>query len=294
VITRVHTAHGMAAYRLEMGSASFFIKAAPFARGAALYGEADGLKLLGRVQACRIPPVLYVGPSIHEAFRDAWTNVRLTPDDPMFQTLKDHVFLVLPWLEERGAIDAAALKLGRCLAMLHQAYEPQRRYGIDHSIALGAWLNAPGWGTDWVHYFGEQKMWPLIHALEQQGRLPLHRAKKLETLLERLDQWLPHHPAASLLHGDLWSGNVLVTPDHEPYVIDPASFYGDRVVDLAMMKLFGGFPEAVWQAYDERYPLDAEDMIRLPVYQVYYLLVHLYLFGESYGASIDRILKRYV
>ena len=70
--------------------------------------------------------------------------------------------------------------------------------------------------------------------------------------------------------------------------------FGYRYNDLSMMKLFGGFPEAVWRAYQERYPLEAEDMNRQDIYQLYYLLVHLYIFGESYGPSIDRILKHYV
>lgn len=80
-----------------------------------------------------------------------------------------------------------------------------------------------------------------------------------------------------------------------PVLIDPASSYGDREMDMAMTELFGGFPEVFYRAYNEAYPLNhAGYKERKPLYQLYYLLVHLALFGESYGASVDRILQRYV
>lgn len=117
----------------------------------------------------------------------------------------------------------------------------------------------------------------------------------MERLLERLNEWLDTPDAVpSLLHGDLWSGNWFSDTHRRPCLVDPASYFGHREVDLAMTQLFGGFPPRFYDAYRESYPLDPGYEERRPLYQLYYLWVHLNLFGEGYGASVDRILKRYV
>jgi fructosamine-3-kinase len=90
----------------------------------------------------------------------------------------------------------------------------------------------------------------------------------------------------SLLHGDLWSGNYLISSDGTPYLIDPATYYGHREVDLAMSLLFGGFPKDFYDAYFEIHPKQQGFDLRVKLYQLYYLLVHLNLFGRSYYASV--------
>jgi fructosamine-3-kinase len=116
----------------------------------------------------------------------------------------------------------------------------------------------------------------------------------LELLLDRLGDWLPTHPPASLLHGDLWGGNWLTTALGEPALIDPAVYYGHREADLAFTELFGGFPAAFYVAYRASWPLDSGYEERKDLYNLYHLLNHLNLFGESYGGSVDSILQRYV
>jgi fructosamine-3-kinase len=119
------------------------------------------------------------------------------------------------------------------------------------------------------------------------------RAKQLDRLLERLPEWLGHAVKPSLLHGDLWGGNWIAGPGGEPYLIDPAVYFGDREVDLAFTELFGGFSPRFYEAYREAYPLEPGYGERKPLYQLYYLLVHLNLFGEAYGTDVDRVLARY-
>ena len=97
----------------------------------------------------------------------------------------------------------------------------------------------------------------------------------------------------ALLHGDLWGGNWLVAENDTPMVIDPAVYVGEREADIAMTALFGGFPPAFYEAYQDVFPLAEGWLDRQPLYKLYYLLCHLNLFGESYGGQVDSILRRY-
>jgi fructosamine-3-kinase len=128
---------------------------------------------------------------------------------------------------------------------------------------------------------------------QRNDALPAERLRRLEILLARLDEWLPPDPPASLLHGDLWGGNWLVTSAGQPALIDPAVYYGHREADLAFTELFGGFPPAFYAAYREAWPLDPGYADRKELYNLYHLLNHLNLFGEGYGSSVDIILRRY-
>ena len=94
------------------------------------------------------------------------------------------------------------------------------------------------------------------------------------------------------VHGDLWNGNVLMS-NEGAVLIDPSAWIGERAVDLAMMRLFGGFPEQFWHAYETHYPIPKSIEAALPFYQIYYLLVHVHLFGAHYLEQIKRIVRRY-
>ena len=96
-----------------------------------------------------------------------------------------------------------------------------------------------------------------------------------------------------LLHGDLWGGNHLIASDGTPYLIDPATYYGHSMVDVAMSHLFGGFGTLFYEAYHEQIPRTDNHDVQIDLYQLYFLLVHLNLFGSGYYASVASILKRY-
>jgi fructosamine-3-kinase len=108
-----------------------------------------------------------------------------------------------------------------------------------------------------------------------------------------LGEWLPDLPPASLLHGDLWGGNWLVTDSGEPALIDPAVYHGHREAELAFTELFGGFPSTFYAAYQQTWPLERGYEDRKELYNLYHLLNHLNLFGEGYGGSVDRVLARF-
>lgn len=204
-------------------------------------------------------------------------------------------FIVMEWLGRGGREAGAAAALGEGLAALHRVTGPG--YGLDHDNYIGAnpQLNQPPAGPagTWVDFYRQRRLGYQMELAAQRGRLPRQRAERLEWLLARLDELLPADPPASLLHGDLWGGNWLVAADGRPALIDPAVYYGHREAELAFTELFGGFPPAFYAAYNAAWPLEPGYDERRDIYNLYHLLNHLNLFGESYGGSVDRILRRY-
>ncbi|MFD2922835.1 fructosamine kinase family protein [Halobacillus naozhouensis] len=200
-------------------------------------------------------------------------------------------FIVLEWIEEEVGNSRSVEQLGTHLANLHQ--HTADHFGFDQPTFIGELTQENHWRDSWVEYYRDDRMQPQLQLAVEHNTLPLKRRERLEQLLSRLDQLLPHHPSPSLLHGDLWGGNYLVGRKGVPYLIDPSILYGDHAFELAFTELFGGFPPPFYAAYEEVMPLPYgyEDM--KPLYQLYYLLVHLNMFGESYGPPVDRILARY-
>lgn len=202
--------------------------------------------------------------------------------------------ILLEWLPPASAAAEAELGrlLGRALAALHE--HTAVAYGLDHDnfIGLLAQTNRPN--ASWVAFYREQRLEPQVKLAHDRGRLTPQRKKDLAKVLDRLPQWIDERAVApSLLHGDLWAGNWLAT-QRGPALIDPAVYFGDPEVDLAMASLFGGFPRTFFEAYLKARPLPPGHEERRVLYQLYYLLIHLNLFGESYGSSVDAALRRLV
>jgi len=233
--------------------------------------EAEGLALLRRAEAIAVPEPLYAGE---------------IPG-------RGGGMLALEWIETGPARPETIEALGAGLAALHRSTSPDGRYGLDRDNYIGLLPQANGRRDSWIAFYRDARLLPLAKRAEERGLLPKGRRDALHRLLDRLDRWLPERPAASLLHGDLWSGNWLAGADGRPWLIDPAVYYGDRECDLAFSELFGGFPVRFYAAYREAYPVDPGYGERKPIYQLYHLLVHLVLFGEAYGPSVDRVLRRY-
>jgi len=166
-------------------------------------------------------------------------------------------------------------------------------YGLDHDNFIGANPQPNHPCNNWVDFFREQRLGYQMELARQRGYLSAKRGQSLETLLANLGNWLPAQPPVSLLHGDLWGGNWLVTDMGEAALIDPAVYYGDREAELAFTELFGGFPSQFYAAYNEVWPLESGYGERKELYNLYHLLNHLNLFGESYGGSVDAILRKF-
>ncbi len=181
--------------------------------------------------------------------------------------------------------------LGEQLARLHLCEGPG--YGFEDDTYIGFLPQSNGIFHSWLEYYREKRLGGQLRHGRKRGTISGKREEQLTDLLARLDEWIPEHPKCSILHGDLWGGNWMTGKNGLPYLIDPSVLYGDHEFELAFTELFGGFSRQFYDAYQDVFPLTPEYHERKELYQLYYLLVHLNMFGEAYGPSVDRILKRY-
>ena len=190
----------------------------------------------------------------------------------------EEAFLLMDHLQLDARADFAAL--GRMLAEAHR--RPAPGFGWHRDNYIGATPQQNGWHDDWATFWRERRLDPQL-ALAKSNGFDL-QTNGLQELLQR------HHPQPSLLHGDLWSGNVGFTPAG-PVVFDPAVYYGDREADLAMTELFGGFPDGFHAAYNDAYPVEAGYARRKHLYNLYHLLNHLNIFGGGYLGQVKATLR---
>lgn len=223
--------------------------------------EAHGLDWLRETATLRIPEVLEVGEG----------------------------YLLLEWLPSATPRSDYAEQLGRGLAGLH--HPARSPAGLDRNNYVGSLEQDNRTSQHWLEFYCERRLRPLVVRAVARGLAPDSWRARFNRLFDTLINWVPEEPM-SRLHGDLWSGNVLVGPQGEPCLIDPAVYVGHREVDLAMMRLFGGFSPRVFSAYEEAFPLTPGAAERVPLYQLYPLLVHVHLFGRGYVSGVERALDR--
>ncbi|HSJ07543.1 MAG TPA: fructosamine kinase family protein [Longimicrobiales bacterium] len=243
------------------GGAVVFVKTAPEGAGPDLLAqEAVSLDRLGEAGAVRVPRVLGRG--------DGW--------------------LALEWLEPRVGTSADWALLGRRLAGLHGVKAEAPGWPADNYIGPLPQRNASA--GSWADFWARRRLAPQLELAG--GRVAGRMRALFDRIMDEVDDRLAGAEADgySLLHGDLWNGNVHMTSEG-PALVDPSSWFGHREVDLAMADLFGGFPREFRGAYDAEWPPLPGAAARRPVYQLYYLLVHLNLFGDAYLAGTERALR---
>lgn len=199
--------------------------------------------------------------------------------------------LILEYLQPTGGSGLSDLHLGSGLAQLHRKTAP--RFGFYHDNYCGTTVQDNSWCANWPEFYAQNRIWRLVQQISQKRGMPPSDQKIYEKLVERMPLLLSHETVPSLIHGDLWSGNYMNTTNG-PALIDPACSYADREMELAMMKLFGGFSVSVWSAYQETFPLSYDWQQRIRLYQLYHLLNHQLLFGGSYGWQALEIAREYL
>lgn len=181
-------------------------------------------------------------------------------------------------------------EFGRRLAALHN--HTNESFGFAHNNYIGSTPQPNPWTADSYQFFGEHRLLFQGRLGQRHGLLDLKAMAQLENLVSRLPELVPAQPA-SLIHGDLWSGNALTDSAGGPALIDPAAHYGWAEAELAMTDLFGAFPAEFYAAYQEVRPLAPGFVERYPIYNLYHLLNHLNLFGHGYLGQVLAILQRY-
>ena len=227
--------------------------------------EADGLRALARTNTLLVPTPLAVIESAGVAV------------------------LLMTAIKHAEAPPRAWTRLGEELARLHQT-EVGDRYGFQSANHLGTTLQPNTWCDDWVQFNAEHRLGHQLDIAANRGRLDTSEAARIQAVIDALEDHVPHQPKPALLHGDLWSGNALPTCDGNDAteriaVIDPACCIGDGWADIAMMKLFGGFPDCCFQSYEANVSDRAQLDSRIAVYQLYHVLNHVNLFGRSYAGQ---------
>ncbi len=252
------------AYQITNGHQSFFLKVNQAARVAMLEAEALGLKEMYDSQTIRVPKPICWG------------------------TADSTAYLVLEWLDLGYSGDAAWSRMGEQLAAMHRV-SSDRGFGWHQANTIGATPQPNPWTATWLEFYREHR---LRHQFRLAARRGGHFPRQHEIFMALPDLLADHHPAPALVHGDLWSGNAAVTRSGEPVILDPATYFGDREVDIAMTELFGRFPAAFYDAYQATYPLDAGYAKRKILYNLYHILNHFNLFGGSYESQANRMVDQ--
>jgi len=250
-----------AAYRVETESGRAFLKIGgashPFV------AEALALAEIGATKTLRAPRVLAHGVAEGAAY------------------------LLLEWIDLAASGDWAAA--GRQLAALHACMQASHGWQRDNTIGASPQFNSPC--VSWAEFYRERRLRPQF-ALARERRLTPLAALEQEACRASDALLAGHSPPPSLLHGDLWRGNLAFDRSGAPVVFDPAAYHGDAETDLAMTRLFGGFPEQFYGAYAEARPPAAGAERRLRLYQLYHVLNHANLFGGGYVTQAAALVER--
>ncbi|WP_372906605.1 fructosamine kinase family protein [Rhodohalobacter sp.] len=229
--------------------------------------EADGLKRLGSAgTALRIPNVISSGKPGN--------------DRPGY--------LLMEFVEEGRSGDS--YEFGRNLSKMHQTKANQ--FGLEVDNYIGSLPQSNRRYDDWIDFFTEERIKPQIKMAVDSGKLNSGIFQNWERLSAKLNEIFPS-AKPSLLHGDLWGGNYLFNSDGKAVLIDPAVYYGHPEMDLAFTKMFGGFSGDFYEGYESESPLAPGFSERVPIYNLYPLLVHLNLFGGHYTSQFNSILRKF-
>lgn len=255
------------AYRIDTETAKYFLKVngASFALKM-FHAEREGLQAIEATKTIAAPHVYRV------------------------DSIDGKAFILMDLVESKRPGSSDYRELGKQLAQLHQCSGADFGFSSNNFIGSLHQQNHPH--SDWPEFYWFERILPQLQLAFKAGMIQRDLMPE-ETKAITLFQDISGNIKPSLLHGDLWGGNYLIATDGTPYLIDPAVYYGHSMVDIAMTRLFGGFGNDFYDAYHESIPQSGQHETQIDLYQLYYLLVHLNLFGSGYYSSVSSILKKY-
>ena len=224
--------------------------------------EASGLDELRKANSFTIPEVIATGE------------------------LGEDAYLLMRYIDAASPSSDFEEQFAQKLATMHQVSADH--FGFDEDNYIGKLPQYNDHKATASDFYIEQRLEPQIKMARDRGfDLPVD-----DRFFNNVEDAIPDE-SSSLIHGDLWAGNYMTDEHGDPVLIDPATCYAHREMDLAMMKLFGGYSDRIFAIYHEHYPLESQWQSRIKLYQLYYLLVHLNLFGAGYLGSVENIIKKY-
>lgn len=213
------------------------------------------------------------------------TKTMLVPQPVCWGVTDRIAYIVMEWIELGHKQDWNLF--GTMLAAMHRV--TNHKFGWQQQNTIGSTPQINTWNQDWVEFFSEQRLGYQLQLAQRKGfRSSIPTGKLLEAATSFFHNY---NPQPSMVHGDLWGGNAGFSDRGEPVIYDPALYFGDREVDIAMTELFGGFPAQFYQAYDLAFPLDPGYKQRKTLYNLYHILNHFNLFGGGYGSQANRMIE---
>jgi len=256
------------AYVIFGGQRSFFVKTNSASRLDMFQAEYDGLNEIAQSNSIRVPVPVCVG------IEDSQSYI-------VMENLNIH--------RGMGGNNQGIQQLGADLANMHRYINDQFGWYRDNTIGSTPQMNDQS--PNWVDFFRDYRLGFQYRLAAKNGSGNLE--KRGELLMSKLDAFFSgYRPSASLLHGDLWSGNYAIDDSGIPVIFDPATYYGDREADIAMTELFGGFSQRFYSAYNESYPLNDGYSTRKTLYNLYHILNHYNLFGASYLSQAEHMTEQ--
>ncbi len=228
--------------------------------------EAAGLTMLSATQTLAVPGVIGTGET---------TN---------------YAFLLLEFIVSGSQKSDFWHKFGTKLADLHRNTETY--FGLQEDNYIGSLVQTNKPHPDFFSFFISERIEPQLKMARDKGAFSQGDMRYFNSLFSDLHNIIPPEKPA-LIHGDLWSGNFMVTANGSPCLVDPAVYYGHREADIAMTQLFGGFGQEFYHAYNQAWPMEKEWQKRMDIFNLYPLLVHVNLFGGSYSGQVLRIIRQF-
>jgi len=202
----------------------------------------------------------------------------------------DKQWLLLAWLEKGTSQKNMWENFGEGLARMHK--KPGQQFGLNEDNYIGSLKQTNTLHQEWSAFYIECRIMPLVKKLFDEGSYSSKDLNDANSFCNELKNFFPAE-SPSILHGDLWSGNYMIHSSGYAAIVDPAVYWGHREMDIGMTKLFGGFDDRFYEAYNRTYPLEKGWEARLTVAQLYPLLVHAVLFGGHYVSSTREILHSF-
>lgn len=216
------------------------------------------------------------------------TKTLKTPDVFAVNELEEGACLLMEYVPSKSPESKDLELFGAQLAAMHQT--SSAFYGWENPNFIGSLPQSNQKHDNWISFYIKERLSPQFQTAVDRKYLTKNDVPGIEKLRIVITSYCPD-VSPSLLHGDLWSGNYLIAENGQPYLIDPAVYFGHSEIDLSMSRLFGGFGSSFYSAYFEINPSPSGESNRMAIYQLYYLLVHLNLFGKSYYKSVKEILQ---